>query len=624
MKMFLKKVTFFKIYQLLPKRVFIIFFDLAICFFALWIAFFLRLDKFYHFNKIPIYPLVISLALLTVIIFSFQIHKSINRHSGLESFIELSKALVVYSIIFASIFALNTFEGVPRTIGIIQPILMSFSILSSRAIIRYIFLIFSNFKQQEKFITNCLIYGAGNTGIQLAKIIKDDKTLNFIGYLDDNDQLINTKINNKFVYSPTKLDKIKLKYNIAIVILAIPSIEAYNKTKILLKLQKLNITLRTLPNLNELTSGKIDLSNLRDLNINDLLGRDPAGTNKISHAKNIYSKNVLVTGGGGSIGSELCRQILQLSPKSIIIVEINEFFLYQIFQEIKEKLSDKKIKVIPKLVSILNYNVLANIFETYKPDIIFHAAAYKHVSIVEDNPIVGLNNNVFGTLNIANLALKHKVNYLILISTDKAVRPTNIMGASKRLSELIIQAFQARTKSSIFSMVRFGNVLGSSGSVVPKFFKQIQSGGPITITDKRVTRYFMTIHEAVNLVIKSSIISKGGEVFVLDMGDPIKIIDLAKKMALLSGKIIKDKYNRNGDIEIKITGLSVGEKLYEELLIGNNPVKTNVDKILTAQENYLEWKELKKHLYKLEISLKENNMKEIKNIFIKTGIFYNH
>ena len=624
MEKFLKKVNFFKIYQLLPKRIFIIFFDLAICFFTLWIAFFLRLDKFYYFNKIPIYPLVISLALLTVIIFSFQIHKSINRHSGLEAFIELSKALVVYSIIFASIFTLNTFEGVPRTIGIIQPILMSFSILSSRAIIRYIFLIFSNFKQKEKFITNCLIYGAGSTGIQLARIIKDDKTLNFIGYLDDNNQLINTKINNKFVYSPTKLDEIKLKYNIELVILAIPSIEVVNKTKILSKLQKLNITLRTLPNLNELTSGKIDLSNLRNLNINDLLGRDPVGTNKISHAKNIYNKNVLVTGGGGSIGSELCRQILQLSPKSIIIVEINEFFLYQIFQEIKGKLSDKKVKVIPKLVSILNYNVLANIFETYKPDIIFHAAAYKHVSIVEDNPIVGLNNNVFGTLNIANLALKHKVNYLILISTDKAVRPTNIMGASKRLSELIIQAFQARTRSSIFSMVRFGNVLGSSGSVVPKFFKQIQSGGPITITDKRVTRFFMTIHEAVNLVIKSSIISKGGEVFVLDMGDPIKIIDLAKKMALLSGKTIKNKYNRNGDIEIKITGLSAGEKLYEELLIGNNPVQTKEKKILMAQENYLEWKELKKHLYELEISLKENNIKEIKKIFIKTGTFYNH
>ena len=227
-------------------------------------------------------------------------------------------------------------------------------------------------------------------------------------------------------------------------------------------------------------------------------------------------------------------------------------------------------------------------------------------------------------MNIATLALNHKVNYLILISTDKAVRPTNIMGASKRLSELIIQAFQARTRSSIFSMVRFGNVLGSSGSVVPKFFKQIQSGGPITITDKRVTRFFMTIHEAVNLVIKSSIISKGGEVFVLDMGDPIKIIDLAKKMALLSGKTIKNKYNRNGDIEIQITGLSTGEKLYEELLIGNNPVQTKEKKILMAQENYLEWKELKKHLYELEISLKENNIKEIKKIFIKTGTFYNH
>ena len=614
-------LNFLKIYDLLPKRIFIIFFDLTICFFSLWIAFFLRLDKFYYFNEIPIYPLLISLVLLTIIIFSFQIHKSINRHSGLEAFIELSKALIVYSVIFSSIFTLNTFDGVPRTIGIIQPILMSFAILSSRATIRYIFLIISVSNQNEKFTTNCLIYGAGNTGIQLSKIIKDDKTLNFIGFLDDNNKLINTKINNKYVFSPSKLEKIKLKYKIELVLLAIPSLNIISKTKILSKLQNLNINLRTLPNLNEITSGKIDLSNLRNLNINDLLGRDPVGTKSINKPKNILNKNVLITGGGGSIGSELCRQIIQLSPKSITILEINEYFLYNLVQEIKEKFRNTNVRVIPKLVSILDYNILENIFKTTKPNIIFHAAAYKHVNIVEENPMVGIKNNVFGTLNLAELALKYNVSNFVLISTDKAVRPTNIMGASKRLSELIIQAFQTRTKSSIFSMVRFGNVLGSSGSVVPKFLKQIQSGGPITITDKRVTRFFMTIHEAVNLVIKSSIIAKGGEVFVLDMGDPIKIIDLAKKMTLLSGKTIKNKDNKRGDIEIKIIGLQAGEKLYEELLIGKNPVQTEEKKILMAQENYLKWKELKQYLNQLKKSLHQSDMKNIKKIFVKTDIF---
>ena len=613
------ELNYLKIYNFLPKRMLIIFFDLTICFFSLWIAFFLRLDKFYYFYEIPIYPLIVSLIILTIIIFSFKIHKSINRHSGLEAFIELSKALVVYSIIFFSIFTLNTFEGVPRTIGIIQPILMSFAILSSRAIIRYIFLFITESEYRDK-TTNCLIYGAGKSGIQLSKIIKEDKSLNFIGFIDDNKELVNTKINNKYIFSPSKLEKIKEKYMINLVILAIPSLDAIKKTKILSILQNLKITLRTLPNLNEITSGKIDLSNLRDLNINDLLGRNPVRTKSSGMEKNVSNKNVLITGGGGSIGSELCRQITRLSPKSIIIVEINEYNLYKLIQEMKEKFSNSNVVIIPKLVSILDYNILEDVFKTLKPDIIFHAAAYKHVNIVENNPVVGIKNNVLGTLNIAKLTLKYKVPNFVLISTDKAVRPTNIMGASKRLSELIIQSFQTRTKNSIFSIVRFGNVLGSSGSVVPKFFQQIQSGGPITITDKKVTRFFMTIYEAVNLVIKSAIIAKGGEVFVLDMGDPIRIVDLAKKMILLSGKTIKNKDHKNGDIEIKVVGLQPGEKLYEELLIGNNPIKTQESKILMAQENYLSWKELRENLKLIEKYLHQRDIKSINRILIQMNI----
>ncbi|MDB0048848.1 polysaccharide biosynthesis protein, partial [Alphaproteobacteria bacterium] len=332
--------------------------------------------------------------------------------------------------------------------------------------------------------------------------------------------------------------------------------------------------------------------------------------------------NIIITGGGGSIGSELCRQISQLSPKTIIIIELNEFSLYSIQQEIESSNLSKQVKIIPCLVSILDKPNIEKIFQKYKPDTIFHAAAYKHVKLVEENPITGINNNVFGTLNLAELSLKYKLSNFVLISTDKAVRPSNIMGASKRLSELIIQAFQKKSKNTKYSMVRFGNVLGSSGSVVPKFLNQIKKGGPITLTDPKVTRFFMTINEAVSLVIKSSIITKGGEVFVLNMGDPIRIIDLAKKMIELSGKTIKDQNNSNGDIEIKVIGLSEGEKLYEELLIGNSPIKTKQDKIFIAQEKFIEWKHLKIHLETLKKALCDGNIKLVKNLFINIGTFY--
>ena len=622
----MKKTIFYKIEQILnnffPKRFVIFIFDLSLCFFCLWIAFFLRMDRFYYIYEIPLFPLIISIILLSVIIFIFGIHKSINRYSGLETFIELSKALLIYSLIFFFLFTMNNFENVPRTIGIIQPILLSFGMLSSRALIRYIFLKLSYRNIKITNLRHCLIYGAGVAGRQLAKVINTDINLKFDGFLDDNIMLQGTKINNKTIYHSSKLKKLKENHNIELVLLAIPSLSINQKIKILSSIQFLNIAVRTLPNLNELTSGKIDVSNLRDLNINDLLGRAPVNIQSLSPNTNIKNKNVLITGGGGSIGSELCRQIFQLSPKVIIIVELNEFSLYSIQQEIKAKNLNKNLKIVPKLVSILDKSNLEKIFKTYKPDTIFHAAAYKHVKIVEENPITGIENNVFGTLMLAQLSSKYKVSDFVLISSDKAVRPSNIMGASKRLAELIIQAFQTKTKFTKFSMVRFGNVLGSSGSVVPKFIDQIKLGGPITLTDTKVTRFFMTINEAVSLVIKASTISKGGEVFVLNMGDPIRIIDLAKKLIQLSGKTIKNKNNKAGDIEIKIIGLSPGEKLYEELLIGNNPIETQENKILMAQENYLEWTKLNKYLQVLKTSLKKDDLKKIKTIFLEVGTLY--
>ena len=605
----------------LPKRFIIIIFDLNLCVLTLWIAFFLRMDRFYFVNEIPLFPLASSLIILSLLIIFFGTHKSLNRYSGIESFVELSKVMMIYSVIFSFLFTLNSFDNVPRTIGIIQPILLSFAILSSRALVRYMFLRLSH-KDIKKKITNCFIYGAGVAGRQLANVIDTDESLNFVGFLDDNLTIKGTKINNRTVYNPSQLKELKTKYNIKLVLLAIPSLPINNKIKILSSVQFLNIAIRTLPNLNELTSGKIDVSNVRDLNIDDLLGRVPVNIKSLTHNTIIKNKNIIVTGGGGSIGSEICRQISQLSPKLIIIIELNEFSLYSIQQEIEKQNYNKNLKIIPKLISVLDLNNLDKIFKQYKPDAIFHAAAYKHVKIVEENPFTGIENNVFGTLVLAKLSLKYKVSNFLLISSDKAVRPSNIMGASKRLSELVIQAFQDKTNITKFSMVRFGNVLGSSGSVVPKFLNQIKSGGPITLTDKKVTRFFMTINEAVSLVIKASIITKGGEVFVLNMGDPVRIIDLAKKMIELSGKTIKNKNNLNGDIEIKIIGLSPGEKLYEELLIGKNPKETQEEKILMAQEKYLEWKELKKYLHVLKDYLNKNDLKNIKKVFVEIGTFY--
>ena len=605
--------------ELTPKRLIVVCFDLIVCVVTLWLSFFLRLDVFLYLDELPSYPLITSILLWISMILIFRIHKSLNRYSGLHTFIQLSQALLIYGIIFSCIFTLNNFENVPRTIGIIQPILLALVILSSRAIVRYIFAQIS-FKTNS--MTNCLIYGAGKAGRQLANVIDNDNKIHLKGFLDDEIKMHGEKINNREVFDPLKLNLIRDKLKINLVLLAIPSASLYQKTKILSQIQFLNIAVRTLPDLGELTSGSIDMSNLRDLNINDLLGRTPININTLNLNNNFKGKTIIVTGGGGSLGSEICRQICQLKPSRIIIIELNEYSLYNILSELNTGKSNKTIDIVPKLISVLDKRNLEKVFQKYKPTIVFHAAAYKHVQIVEENPNTGIENNVFGTLNMCELSEKYRISNFLLISTDKAVRPTNLMGASKRLSELIIQAFEIKSKNSKFSMVRFGNVLGSSGSVVPKFLNQIKSGGPITLTDKKVTRFFMTINEAVTLVIKASIMAKGGEVFVLDMGDPIRIIDLAKKMISLSGKTIKDNNNPNGDIEIIITGLSKGEKLYEELLIGNNPKRTSEKKIMMAQEDFLNWKELNIYLKDLKGALYDDNFKKIKEILLNTKSYY--
>jgi FlaA1/EpsC-like NDP-sugar epimerase len=414
--------------------------------------------------------------------------------------------------------------------------------------------------------------------------------------------------------------------NISNVLLAMPSLSRKRRNEILSQVRIARVAVRTLPSMNDLAQGKISISDLRELDIDDLLGREPVTPNHILLAKNNVGKVVLVTGAGGSIGSELCRQILAVSPDKLLLIDQNEFALFEIHQELIEKLAvlgdTSSTILVPLLASVQDDDRMREIMSTWHPDTVYHAAAYKHVPLVEHNMVAGIRNNVLGTLRTAQAALENGVSNFVLISTDKAVRPTNVMGASKRLAEMVLQALNAasfatqgcsgRKGGPKFSMVRFGNVLGSSGSVVPKFRQQIRDGGPITLTHPEVTRYFMTIPEAAQLVIQAGAMAKGGDVFVLDMGQPLKIKDLAYRMVELSGMTVKDEQYPEGDIEITVTGLRPGEKLYEELLIGENPKPTLHPSIMKAQEDFILWSEFEAKLTALEMALNANDVRVIR------------
>jgi FlaA1/EpsC-like NDP-sugar epimerase len=403
------------------------------------------------------------------------------------------------------------------------------------------------------------------------------------------------------------------------VFLAMPSTTRARRNEILDSVRAAHVQVRTLPGVMDLAQGRVQVSDLKELDIEDLLGRDPVPPNPLMLAKNIMGKVVMVTGAGGSIGSELCRQIVNLAPSALLLVELTEFALYAIehelqalMQEAKWQKANTQVALVPLLANVRDASRMSEIFATWRPHTVYHAAAYKHVPLVEHNPAEGIKNNVLGTLTTALQAVAHGTSDFVLISTDKAVRPTNVMGTSKRLAEMVLQAqaaaMQQAGAKTCFSMVRFGNVLGSSGSVVPLFRRQIKDGGPITLTDERITRYFMTIPEAAQLVIQAGAMASGGDVFVLDMGEPVKIIDLAKRMVELSGLGLKDEANLNGDIEIQVTGLRPGEKLYEELLIGDNPLPTPHPRIMKAHEDFLPWTELQGKLAELGVSLDANDV----------------
>jgi FlaA1/EpsC-like NDP-sugar epimerase len=598
------------------KRLVVLAIDSGLCVLTVWLAYYLRLGELVPLSGNALWAIGVSIGLALPIFIISGLYRAIFRYTGWPALLTVARAISVYGLLYASIFTAIGIKEVPRTVGIIQPILLLLFVGASRALAR-IWL----GDQYQSILKRAarpkvLIYGAGRTGRQLAAAMANSHEMQVVGFLDDDDRLHGHILNGQPIYSPSDLSNLVSTLNISDVLLAMPSIGRKRRNEILSDMRSAHVSVRTLPSVTDLAQGKVSISDLRELDIDDLLGREPVVPNHILLSKNIVNKVVLVTGAGGSIGSELCRQILSVGPESLLLIEQTEFALYAIHQELEEKLADSRTKLVPLLASVQDDQRMHEIMSTWKPDTVYHAAAYKHVPLVEHNPAEGIKNNVLGTLKAAKAAAENGVADFVLVSTDKAVRPTNIMGASKRLAEMVLQALAANQSvsktSTKFAMVRFGNVLGSSGSVVPKFRRQIRDGGPITLTHPEITRYFMTAPEAAQLVIQAGAMAKGGDVFVLDMGESVKIMDLARRMIELSGLTFKDDQNPDGDIGIEVTGLRPGEKLYEELLIGDNPKPTSHPRIMKANEDFIAWSDLEAKLGSLEVALNVNDVSLIR------------
>lgn len=616
------------------KRLIALILDVNLCILTTWLAFYLRLGiwlKPYGDQLTPELLAKPGLAIIGAIAISIPIfiwaglYRAIFRYSGWPALLTIARAIGIYGIIYIGIFTVISIQGVPRTIGIIQPLLLLFFVGGSRAIVSHWF--GNSYREQLSLgrVPKVLIYGAGAAGRELAAAIRNSKKKIVAGFIDDDISLQGSSLNGIKIYPPHKLDSLVISLEISDILLAMPTIARSKRAEIINSLSRLKVSVQTLPSFQDLASGKISVSDIHDLDIEDLLGRPTVSPDPDLISKNTAGKVVLITGSGGSIGSELCRQVANQGPNELILLEQNEFALYTIEQELNGLIRENMIQnfvVTPILASVRSESAMRRVLDLHKPHIIFHAAAYKHVPLVEQNPTEGILNNVYGTLNIAKLAAEYQIPNFVLISTDKAVRPTNIMGASKRLAEMVVQAFADNAQSSqdtTFSMVRFGNVLNSSGSVVPLFRKQIQDGGPITLTHPEVTRFFMMIPEAAQLVIQASSMAQGGDVFVLDMGKPVKIADLAKKMIELSGLNLRDESSPDGDIAIEITGLRPAEKLYEELLIGNNPMPTQHPSILKAHEEFMSLDDIEICLKNLEKILNCDSTQGIKQ-FLKNVI----
>ena len=633
------------------KRVIVLAVDISFCVLSVWLAYYLRLGEFIPIAGRPMLAAGVSVLLAIPLFIVSGLYRAIFRYSGLPAIVSLVRAMGVYGLIYAAIFTAVGFDGIPRTVGLIQPMLLLLFVGISRAFAKL--WLGGEYQSRWKRATlpKLLIYGAGSAGRQLANAMAVSTDISLVGYIDDDDRLHGHVLNGLPIFDPRDLPMLVAQGKVSNILLAMPTISRQRRNTILEELAPLRVSVRTLPEINDLATGKVSLSDVRELDIDDLLGREPVKPNALLINRNTQNKTVLVTGAGGTIGGELCRQILQSQPKQLLLVETSEFALYQIHQELQSAASGAgvnpqhafdpatapklggaslgftaDIEIVPLLASVCDEARMQEIMDTWRPHTVYHAAAYKHVPLVEHNPAEGVHNNVWGTRICAEAAVRNGVRNFVLISTDKAVRPTNIMGATKRLAEMVLQALAelnppssaqgapAPTSRTCFSIVRFGNVLGSSGSVVPLFREQIKNGGPITLTHVDITRFFMTIPEAAQLVIQAGAMGTGGDVFVLDMGQPVRIVDLARRMIELSGLSVRDEDNVDGDIEIAISGLRPGEKLYEELLIGENPISTQHPRIMKAQEPFVPWTQLQQSLRALEMAKGVNDVALIRRL----------
>lgn len=612
------------------KRVLLILIDVVSLWAALWIALIIRSDQFfipmdgYELTKAQpseLFEVFILTTIITIPILIFsRLYRSITRYITLETYVKIAKACVIAGIIWSLIvYALN--YPIPRTASINYILLSTMFVFITRFSARAFLL--PKLLGQRK---NILIYGDINSASRMIELLKNDLLSNTVGVISENNKLKKTRISEIPIYLKKDLKKIIPKKNIEEIIIILPKKSKSLLRELMQELEKYPVKLVKIPEIGQLTQGNLKLDDLKKINIEDLLGRDTVEPDAYLLNSCIENKVVLITGCGGSIGSEICRQIIKLNPKKLVLVEQSEFFLYDIDQNLADyRLKNKcTVPVSSYLGSVSDSDFINNIFKKEDIDTVYHAAAHKHVPLVEHNPLAAIRTNIFGTYTVADAAYKNNVSNFVLISSDKAVRPTNVMGATKRFAELILQSLQDLVDSmpsnkckTKFCMVRFGNVLDTSGSVIPLFRKQIDSGGPVTVTDSKVIRYFMTITEATELVIQAGSLSEGGDVFLLEMGEPIYVLDLAKEMIRLSGNEIKSHDNPDGNIEIIFTGLRDGEKLYEELLIGETVNKTIHTHIMRANEEKLSHEKITYFLEQFKELSSQSSTSSIQKILYK-------
>lgn len=593
--------------------------DFFVVVLTLLASFSVRLGIWYLPN-IDLVWLIFGAPFIAILIFiRFGLYRTVLRYASFDAMWAILRAVSLYALIWGVVAFLSGLDGIPRSVILINWVFLLLAVSSTRMFARWLLTREISFKNKHKLDENSnkvLIYGAGEAGIQLAGALKHSFEYAPVGFIDGLKELQGNYISGLEVHSPSDIGNVINKLKVQEVLIAIPSISRLERQKIINKLNSYSVTVRVLPSLSDLAGGKVSVNDLRKVDIKDLLGRAAAPSNKELLSKNITGKVVMVTGAGGSIGSELSRQIAILKPKGLILYEISELALYNIEKELTG-VHNTDINIYPILGDIKNENRLTQVFNSFNVDTVYHAAAYKHVPMVEFNNAEGVDNNIFGTLYCAEAAIDSGVETFVLVSTDKAVRPTNTMGATKRCAELILQAMSKNQNNTKFTMVRFGNVLDSSGSVIPLFKQQIREGGPVTVTHKDIVRYFMTISEAVELVIQAGAMCSGGDVFVLDMNKPVRIDDLAKKMISLSGLKLKDEFNPDGDIEIKYIGLRPGEKLNEELLVGDNTSETDNPLIMRAEEDMLSWTRLKPILETLKKETQDCDQEKIRELLMQ-------